>query len=79
MTTKWCVGFFCKNEKRPGFYTLKFCIFINNSRSKQNKTNTEPAFVDIIKWKACGNFQQKILNSMVLGTRQSFQFFREIT
>ena len=26
-----------KNKKRPGFYTLTFHIFINNSRSKQNK------------------------------------------
>ena len=45
MSTKGCVGFFflfrswviCKNYKRPGFYTLAFYIFINNSRSKQNK------------------------------------------
>ena len=27
----------CKNQKGPGFSTLVFCIFINNSRSKQNK------------------------------------------
>ena len=27
----------CKNLKRPGFYTLVFYTFINNSRSKQNK------------------------------------------
>ena len=26
----------CKNLKRPGFYTLVFYTFINNSRSKQN-------------------------------------------
>ena len=26
----------CKNKKRPGFYTLVFYTFINNSRSKQN-------------------------------------------
>ena len=25
------------NIKKPGFYTLAFYIFINNSRSKQNK------------------------------------------
>ena len=35
--------------KRPGFYTLAFYIFINNSRSKQNKKNTEDPFVDTIK------------------------------
>ena len=27
----------CKNKKRPGFYALVMYIFINNSRSKQNK------------------------------------------
>ena len=33
----------------PGFYTLVFYIFINNSRSKQNKKNPEHPFLDIIK------------------------------
>ena len=27
----------CKNKKTPGFYTHVFYIFINNSKSKQNK------------------------------------------
>ena len=27
----------CFDLKRPGFYTLVFYTFINNSRSKQNK------------------------------------------
>ena len=27
----------CKNLKRPGFYTIIFNTFINNSRSKKNK------------------------------------------
>ena len=35
--------------KRPGFYTLVFYIFINNSRSKQHKINPEHAFLDNIK------------------------------
>ena len=35
--------------KRPGFRTLVFYIFINNSRSKHNKANPKHAFVDIIK------------------------------
>ena len=39
-----------KKLKRPGFYTLVFYIFINNSRSKQNEKNPEQAFVGIIKW-----------------------------
>ena len=33
----------------PGFYTLVFYIFINNSKSKQNKENSEHEFVDIFK------------------------------
>ena len=39
----------CKNWKRPGFYTLVFYTFINNSRSKQNKKNPTHPFVDITK------------------------------
>ena len=40
----------CKNRKRPGFYTLVFYIFIDNSRSKQNlKKNPAHPFVDIVK------------------------------
>ena len=39
----------CKNLKRPGFYTLIFYTFINNSRSKQNKKKSQHLFVDNIK------------------------------
>ena len=42
----WVIG---KNLKRPGFYTLVFYTFINNSRSKQNKKNPTHSFVDITK------------------------------
>ena len=63
----------------PGFYTLVFYIFIYNSRSRQNLKNFEHTFVDIIKQKKCVKFQQKLLNSMVVGVRQSFQFFRQKT
>ena len=57
MSTKVCGIFFilfrswviCKNQKRPGFYTLAFYTFINNSRSKQNKKNPTHPFVDITK------------------------------
>ena len=52
-----------KKLKRPGFYTLVFYIFINNSRSKQNEKNPEQALVGIIKWeisakniKVCGSW-----------------------
>ena len=62
---------FAKIKKRPGFYTLVFYIFINNSRSK----NPEHSFADIVKYETCAKFQQKILNFVVVGARQSFQFF----
>ena len=68
----------CKNLKRPGFYTLVFYTFINNSRSKQNKKNPEQAFVDIVKQETCAKFKQKLLNFEAVGARQSFQFFRQI-
>ena len=67
-----------KNLKRPGFYTLMFYIFINNSRFKQNKKNPEHPFVDIVKDKTRAKCQQKISKSMAFGVHQSFQFFREI-
>ena len=68
----------CKNKKRPGFHTPTETIFINNSRSKQNKKNSAHPFLDIVKQKTCTKFQQKILNSMVVGTFKSFQFFSQI-
>ena len=42
------------------------------------KKKSEHTFVGIAKQKACAKFQQKILNSMVVGGHQSFQFFRQI-
>ena len=56
-----------------------FLIFENNSRSKQTKKNPEQPFVDIAKWEKCAKFQLKIFNSVVIGTRQRLQFFRENT
>ena len=88
MSTKGCSGFFkilfrswviCKNWKWPGFYTLIETSFLNNSRSKRYKRNPEHSFVDICKKEMCVKFQQKILNSVVVGARQSFQFFRQTT
>ena len=38
---------YLQKSKRPDFYTLVYYIFINNSRSKQNNTIPERAFVDI--------------------------------
>ena len=42
------------------------------------KKSTHP-FVDICKTETCAKFQRKILNYMVVGARQSFQFFKQIT
>ena len=53
-------------------------MFINNSRSKQNK-NPEQPFADIGKEETCAKFQQKILSSLVVGARQSFQFSWQTT
>ena len=58
--------------KGPGFYTLTDTRFFNNSGSKQNKKNSEHTFVDTGKQERCSKFQQKILNSMVVGARQNF-------
>ena len=70
---------FAKIKKNPSFYTFTKTRFINNSRSKQNKKNPKHPFVDIGKTETCAKFQQKILNSMVVGACQSFPFFRQIT
>ena len=67
-----------KNKKRPGFYTLVFYIFINRSRSKQNKKNSEHFFVDIVNQETCANFQQKILNFVAVAACESFHIFRQI-
>ena len=87
MSTKECSGFFfilfgtlviCQNKETPGFYTLTETRFINNSKSKQNLKNPTHSFVDTRKTETCGKFQQKIINSTVVGA-QNFQFSRQIT
>ena len=51
----------CKNLKRTGFCKLAFYIFINNSRSRQNKKNPAHTFVDITKSrKRVQNFSKNI-------------------
>ena len=50
-------------------------IFANNSICKQNIKNPEHPFVDLGKKEMCAKFQQKILNSMVVGA----QFFIQKT
>ena len=70
---------FAKIKKDLDFTHSFFYTFINKSRSKQNKTNPAHHLVDITKQKICAKFQQKILNSIIVGARQSFQFFRQKT
>ena len=67
------------SKKIENFGELQLLKAINNSRSKHNKKNPTYPFVDIRKTETCAKFQQKILNSTVVGARQSFQFFRQIT
>ena len=65
--------------KNTWFLHTCFIHFYYNSRFKQNKENREYDFVDIIKKKTCAKFQQRILNSMVVGARQRFHFFTQKT
>ena len=69
---------FAKIKKRPGFYRVVFYIFVDNSRSKQNKKDPEHAFVDIVKQERCAKFQQNILHFVAVGACQKFRFFRQI-
>ena len=87
MSTKVGVGFFffhldlelfAKIKKdlvsTHSFFTL---LLITQDLNKTKQKNHTQAFVDITKQKTCAKFQQKILNSVVVGARQSFQFFRQ--
>ena len=58
--------------QKPG--RLKFSQITQDLNEIKNPTQ---AFVDIGKQKTCAKFQQKILNSRIVGGRQSFQIFRQ--
>ena len=49
----------CRNLKRPGFYTLVFYTFINNSRSKQNKKIPHTILQTLLSRKRVQNFSEK--------------------
>ena len=82
---KFCTCFLIKNDynyinknvKNECVETTYFSFLQKNSISKQNKKNPEHLFVDIGIQETSVKFQQKILNSMVVGARQNFQFFRK--
>ena len=86
MSTKACVGvflfcldleLFAKIEKDlVSTYSVFTPLLITHDLNKILKNLTHP-FVDITKEKTCAKFQQKILNSMVVGARQNFELFRQ--
>ena len=56
-----------------------FNIFINNSRSKQDKKISNIVLQTLLSRKRAQNSRKKILNPLVVGARQSFPVFRQIT
>ena len=59
--------------------TYSFFTFLLITQDlNNNKKNPEHPFVEIVKWETCAKFHQKILNFLVVGARQSFQFFKQI-
>ena len=58
----------------PNFQILFpfFVIFVINSTHALSRI--DPAFVDIAKTETCATFQQKIVNSLIVGDCQNFQF-----
>ena len=84
MSTKACAGFFLFCLDLELFAKIKKDLVSTNSilillliTQDLNKIKKYPEhpFVDIINYKTCTKFQQKILNPVVVRARQSFQFF----
>ena len=69
--------FICKHLKDLVSTRSLFTFLLITQDLNKNQKNPEHPFVDIVKQKKCAKFQQTILNSMVVGARQSFQFFRQ--
>ena len=59
-------------------HSQKPVLSIIQDLNKIDKNPTHP-FVDISKTETCEKFQQKILNTTLVGARQSFKFLRQIT
>ena len=81
ISTNWCSWFFCilfrswvinKNVKNECVETRFFWFLQITQDLNKIKKNPEHPFIDI-----CAKFQQKIFNSMIVGARQHFQFFRK--
>ena len=60
---------FAKIKKDLVSAHLSFTLLLITQDLNKIKKNSTYAFVDIIKYKTCAKFQQKILNSMAVGTR----------
>ena len=77
MSTKGCVGFFLfyldlelfAKIKKDLVSTHSFFTLLLVTQDLNKIKNIPHPFVGITKWKTCAKFQQKILNSMVVGAR----------
>ena len=90
VSTKGCSGFFLFCLELELFAKIKKDLVSTHSQKPglsitqdlskiKKKKNPKHAFVVIGKTETCAKFHQKILNAMVVGARQSFQFLRQIT
>ena len=85
MSIKGCTGLFLfcldlelfAKIKKDQVSAHSFFTFLLITQDLNKIKNPEHPFLDIIKQNTCSKFQQKILNSMIVGARQSFQFFRQ--
>ena len=78
MSTKGCSGFFLFYLDLELFAKIKKDLFRTHSQ-KPSLSISQDLDLDISEQEPCPKSQQKILNSMVVGARESFQFFRQIT
>ena len=68
----------CKNQIDLVPINSLFTFLIISRVLNKIKKNLDHAFVNIVNQKTSAKFQQKTLNFMVIGARQSIQFFRQI-
>ena len=80
MSTKACSGiFYFVSGFCECVETMSFFLLANNARSIQNKKIPNSFLQTLVSRKRVQNFSKKILNSMAVRARDSFQFFRQIT
>ena len=54
---------------------ISFLAFLLITQDNKIKKNSEHPFADIVKKEACTKFQQKLLNSMVVGALSKCSIF----